>query len=376
MIIIFCYVLSLIVNIIYNKSYQLEYSQLSDSFNLVVLIGEPFRSKYFEIDLKEPVNWVTKAYYKRNDNVKVIGKDQIVIGHSQETFYDIISDRLRINNTIIDISDFPLYYTIEFLQDFDGISFARKFKDESYSFIHRLYHDKFIDKLAYGFFPIDRQKGIINFGTLSKEIANFKYKTSCKAYNTDSSWGCQLTKVYFGTEKLYYMNKHKMYFQANEKRILVPKDFMAILNQTYFNKYMDNGICSMLIGFGRHTYECLPEVKSSFPNLTIEFDSITVDLPLSDIINDEVRNIKFYLEENYYNEDEWVFGLTFFMKYVTYFDYEKNDITFFSDTPFSSITPKTGSHSSSGISSKIIIILIMLQVSMIIVLIINKQINK
>lgn len=366
------FVLSLIVNTITPKSFQLEYSQLSDSFNLVVLMGEPYRSKYFEIDLKEPVSWVTKAYYKRNDNVKVIGSDSVAIGHSQKTDYEIITDRLRINNTKIDISDFPLYYTIEFLQDFDGISFARKFKDETFSLIHRLYHDNFIDKLAYGFFPIDTQKGKINCGTLSETI-NYNYRTSCKAYNTDSSWGCKLTKVYFGSEEHYYVNRHKMYFQASDKRILVPKDFMAILNQTYFNKYMEKGICSMLIGFGRHTYECLPEVKHSFPNLTIEFDSITVDLPLKDIINDEVRNVKFYLEENYYNENEWVFGLTFFMKYPVYFDYEKNDITFFSDSPFSGITPREDTHTpSNGIALKIIIIAIMIQISMSVVLIINK----
>ena len=372
MIIIFWYVLSLIVNNITSKSFQLEYSQLSDSFNLIVLIGEPYRSKYFEIDLKEPVSWVTKAYYKRNDNVKVIGSDSIVIGHSQKTDYEIITDRLRVNNTKIDIEAFPLYYTIEFLQDFDGISFARKFKDDSYSFIHRLYQDKFIDKLAYGFFPIDSQKGKINFGTLSETI-NFKYKTSCNAYNTDSSWGCHLTKVYFGNEEHYYMNNHKMYFQASDKRILVPKDFMAVLNQTYFNKYMEKGICSLLIGFGRHTYECLPEVKHSFPNLTLEFDSITIDLPLKDIINDEVRNIKFYLEENYFNEDEWVFGLTFFTKYPVYFDYEKNDITFFSDVPFSAIASRKDSYNSSNPTAlKVLIIVIMIQMSMSVVLIINK----
>ena len=62
------------------------------------------------------------------------------------------------------ISNFSLYFMNPFQEEQDfGISLYPSYEDESFSFLHRLYRDKYIEHLSFAFEEKD-YKGYIHFG--------------------------------------------------------------------------------------------------------------------------------------------------------------------------------------------------------------------
>ena len=315
-----------------SSSLKVVFSEMSSSYNFVVNLGKPSTSKYFEIDLKTPFNWATKNYYHRANSkvVKSLGFDVLSFETNVNLTMELLSDYLSYGP--IDMPEFTFYFSSVFLTTFDSISFARTFKDNKNAVIYHLYNSHLITKLGFGLFPNQKgDKGVMYLGEINSSISPFNYMSVCKAVDLDSKWWCNLEQVIIGNNKIIYNNTFTGYFQTKDRRIVVPKNFMSILDDTYFNNKTDNKVCVLASNYGLMFYDCNCREINDFPDITFKIDNNYMTFTVKDLtFFRSYDHCSFLIEENLADPESWLFGLPFYRKYPTYFDYEQSTITFYS----------------------------------------------
>lgn len=340
------------------------YSALSNSYNLIVTFSS-VRQKYFEININAPFNWAIEEYYD---------KSGAIFYENQTVYFDgfgiiqmeKLSDLLIIEEVDIKIEKFYFYYSNLFLH-FNSISFAHKFNDISHSLVHTLYKNKQIKSRNFAIFPPDNSSnGELYIGETTFNLhSEYKYKTSCKAIDDINEWGCKMNEFIIGNK--HYNATPSSYFKTNERRILVPKYFMDILKEIFFNKYIESRDCSVEIRFNYHSYICSKQLLNEFPNITFVMENSHLTFEPNEIVFATSGRVKFLIEENDF-EDTWVFGIAFFKKYPVYFSYDDNIIAFYSKTKF----PYSPESSNSSINFYIFIPIIIIQIIMITVILFTK----
>ena len=304
------------------KTIILTFRELSNSYNLVVDLGIS-KQKYFELDLKTPYNWAIQRYYDKR-NSKSYGFETVFFRDFGDITMEKLSDHLIIKEGGINIEIFNFYYSDKFLS-FDSISFAHSFKNINHSLVHTLYNNKQIDQLGFGF----SSSNVVIFGEMylgeMKVNSGYTMKGRCNAINDTIEWSCKLNEVIINNIK--YNEILSNYFQTNEKKILVPKSFMKILQEIYFDQYLKSGDCSLDLRLGYHTYICKRHTLNFFPKLIFHFDNLILPFEPRDLVYNYERTVVFLIEEN--KNDEWVFGISFFKKYAPYISYENNSVSFY-----------------------------------------------
>jgi hypothetical protein len=158
----------------------------------------------------------------------------------------------------------------------------------------------------------------------------------------DNQWGCKLNNVYIvdnytQTNVLKYHNTYSMKFEANNGDIYAPRDFMEKLNKTLFEDLVNNDKC-----FYDNYHPELIQIGCGFMakltalvNKTIQFE-IEGTIYSMDLINmfayfDSYKG--FEISENPTNANEWVLGGYFLKKYITEFNSDHKQITFYTKHP-------------------------------------------
>lgn len=227
-----------------------------------------------------------------------------------------------------------------------GIGLAYKFDDPSFSFIHRLKKNGYIDQLAFTLDSnnYDFKAGYIYYGGTPKSLIKKKYSTSLQVDESHKTWGFNLKSIKIGDYPMY-LNSHYSYFTTDNDRLFVPESVMAYFNNTVFKNYYLNGTCKYF-NEKEKFINCQCNQIKNFPNLTFEFGN---DAKIS--INSE-RSFKklgsgntclFLAQYNYIDEEEkWLFGSFFFRFFITEFNYEKKSIILYSNSPLgkASLPPK------------------------------------
>lgn len=315
-----------------SRSIAVEFSEMSSSYNFVVNLGKPSTAKYFEIDLKTPFNWATENYYNRaNSKVgKSLGFDVLSFETNVNLNMELVSDYLSYGP--IDIPEFTFYFSKVFLTTFDSISFAKSFKDNNNAVIYYLYNNHVISKLGFGLFPNQKgDKGKMFLGEIRSSVSPYNYISKCKAVDVNTSWWCKLNQVIIERYNIIYNNTYNGYFQAKDRRILVPKKFMAILNESYFNNKTKNNICILTTSYDLVYYDCNCREIKDFPDIIFKIDDNYMIFTVNNLtIYRSYDHCTFVIEENFRDPEGWLFGLPFYRKYPTYFDYEQSSISFYS----------------------------------------------
>lgn len=232
--------------------------------------------------------------------------------------------------------NFP-YYDI-----YDGLTFALHPANESFSILHQLKKEGLISKMVYAFEPKDIKlnEGGLHLGGLPESVIKDKNCGKCKVI--DDSWGCKLKYVYVGdnTNNLF-INKYKAIFQTAYRAITAPKEFLDYIAENIFKENLLRKECEIEKNYysayiiicknGKEIFEKLP------PFFSFVFDNIVLKVPKSQLfyfpsfngIEKLICNI--YLSLNKQEQNIWTFGDRFLSNYITEFDYENKEVTFFSN---------------------------------------------
>ena len=375
-----------------------------NAFYANIYIGEPERKVLLPLDQEFQILWADSGGYRSENSVtsNLINETKI---HFRK-FYNFngytISDKICLRNNIdiktneiinktnnIILEDFWLI-VVGYIRGYDnrvgGIGLAYKFEDEKYSLIHQLKQRNLITHLNYGFIPsslinsidIDgninnntenkNKDGLVFFGGVPKNYINNKYRYNCKVTEKYNFWSCELPYIYIGeinkynnSENLYFTNNNYAYFNAAERRILAPKDFMSFLKINYFLDDLNNQNCKYYMYGHNHLFECKCEIKDKFPNISFIIGSYKYTFTSSELfMNYGGGFCQFVIQENHLRENNFLIGTPFLHKFISNFDYETKYISFYSEKQLEQIDLEELFHPSHLVRNLVIIGIILL----------------
>ena len=326
-----CVLLSVLLSQIHLKIIELPFFDFFSTLDLKVRMGNQTTEKFLELNMEAELMWVHLQFKG------IPPAERVQFKHSEKIFLFNMNINAKKSETTlsfldntVNIPNIPFYYVQEKPGgNFDTFPLAYKLKDESYSPIHYLYKTNEIDKKG---FAIDYKRANLLLGNINDK-AQFKkmFTRKCTVDQKHLQWNCPLHNVVIGED--VYDNEEFAYFQSSSNRIYAPKSFFDLINENYFNSYVENNICSFGISFSSEQYVCECKILYLFPKLSFIFDNNTmVSFSSEDIFENDGNKCKFLMEES--KENKWMFGLAFLKKYITYFDYGDSSITFYSDSPF------------------------------------------
>ena len=293
---------------------------------------------YTSLDLASQFTYTTRSQL----GVSNLPTDNLIGSFMEKIYnteYDISQYRdslyfIYFSEKTIDFS----YYVFDFKKNKgigSGYGFAFKFRDESFSIVHQLYNKGYIEKRSFGIGEFNHiiEEGEVFFGGISDEEGyNKKYKGKCKVKNEFSTWSCSLQSVRIGNE-IFDTSQHYMYFQTSISYIYAPKSFMIFLNDTLAKKAGE--YCDMRENENTLQFICDNEILDVLPNLYFNFNGVRFDIPLDVLFDEGLGTLTFHIvyDERITKDDNtWIFGNYFLYQYATYFDYDDQSISFFSNT--------------------------------------------
>ena len=304
---------------------------------LLVGLGEFSKRMYTDIDLVIEKTWYSPYHISKieYESFTKKGTTQMIIDEVNYSF-DITEGTYRIsdrkNKNLAQVS-FSFLYLNQKLFHPDSISFAYNIKEE-FSIIHQLYNKNYISRRAFAFSEKKQDNVIyLYYGDLPQDKINNKNKLTCKVNKEYSTWGCDIHSLSFSDNKYKpYRKKQYVYFQTNIEYILAPENFINYLYETIFKEYFINEQCSFSTDIDSKIV-CESEIIEKVPKVYIQFDSGTI------IIEEIMR--KYYqgryacvFAKNYIDQgtdSKWVFGNHFLLRFSEVFDYDRSEITFYSD---------------------------------------------
>ena len=279
---------------------------------------------------------------------------------------EIISNEVlekKVNFTIetiqnrIEATQFPLKSLRKFRRTKIGHFSLSKSIDPSYSLIHYLYNHHLITKRIFMIENyVSHDAGLLYIGDyVSQELFNnalFSYVPT----TTSSQWSVMLNYIFLGNIydnyqydensnrfhldfhlSNYYTVNQPVFFCYNDDMSYVPLKFFNFLIDTYFKDFMAKDICKTII------YDddiegiiCKREIKSKATkiNFIIKDFSLRMSHLLFDVnnINDDSEYTFKFIFAAKKEEDVFIFGSTFLGEFIISFDYDNNQIGFFSST--------------------------------------------
>lgn len=237
--------------------------------------------------------------------------------------------------------DFYLYINTKdkkSVKEFIGLAFH--FNNENYSLMHQLKKNNRINELSFTFDRYDRNKvnNELYIGGYPKEKIINQHKATLNVNDKFNSWGINLYAINIENHHRVissYDNSHFAIINTNDDMIYFPKDVFKYLKRIVFSRYINENICEEIEEGDSLYINCLLTELYNFPNITIVIDEIHFTLAKRKLfvpINSEDPYSTFIIQSK--SLDYFVLGTSFFDEYITQFNYEQKQITFYSETPF------------------------------------------
>lgn len=256
-----------------------------------------------------------------------------IIWESKGIDFEIFNFHSAINVQRIKLSNYSAFFSKELMDYKDlGISLYHHYEDDSVSFIHQLYREGYIDDLQFIIEDQHNKNGNIHFGGLPDRInIKTKKKSILQIDPNLPTWGFKLKKIIIGG-KSYEMNLSCIIHTGLYRMIYSDKIF-NIFEKDIFKTDIDNKKCQIINqeSFGK-SIECREEVEIENEIIEFDFNNVKIKLKIKDLFTQ--YNTSFFNSNPYknYNFTGLIFGYKFLSLFdLTVFNYNKNDITFYSD---------------------------------------------
>lgn len=214
------------------------------------------------------------------------------------------------------------------------IGFGYEKEISKHSLYNQLYEQGIIQYRSFIFIYNKNNLGDIYFEGVPSEYTQYKSKFKCEIINASYKWGCLLHKITITSvtaNNVVFHIDDLISFQADERFMLVPESFMNELNKLFFTEYIQQEKCVSFKVFNQYTsIQCKEDVVHLFPNISLYIGEFAMRLTYKEVFDEKygVGNFKLYTCKG---NEKWMFGGYFLMKYVTYFDYERKEISVYTN---------------------------------------------
>ena len=254
-----------------------------------------------------------------------------------------------------------------------GISLGFEKENEYNSLTKQLKKAGYIDKAIFSFIPVETIRGGLDFGEFKNDLVRGYYAMTCKVNQKIAKWGCDLSQIsfkYSNNTTIIYSNTSYGYFQSSGPFLLVPKHFFDFLVETFFKDLLKKNQCeyvSTFFGYKSLVCEC-DKFMQNFPIFGFVFDGYRITFKSYSIFTQYGNSCYFVIEYKEGN-DNFIFGSSFLLNFISKFDNEENTVSFYSMNRFEKV-------SQNQIGKQIIFVSIIIQcITCIIILLTSKNLK-
>lgn len=336
-IIILLFLFSLFSLVFNEKIVKTQYASSHSHFSLPITFKAYDKFTYFKyINLEKDYS----LFYNTPVNGGDIKNIQVISLNGIDVPIQLIESESSIANLNFSFLFLNINKTQYYSNANEAIALAYKFSETKFGFLHQLKEKGVIEHLVFGFEPQGREKGNFYLGGIPNEIIQHKNKAYCKIIKTNSFWSCSLDSIFFkqGREKIAYENPNAIVqFQPAFNGILVPKSFFKFLEIKVFFYFLNSGYCHIGEIERRRIFVCLREHIERLPDINFIIDGTVFPIKISELYDLYQRRLRdspmdsILFIENNYDEDKFQFGGVFLTKYISKFDYNSDNINFYTN---------------------------------------------
>ena len=260
----------------------------------------------------------------------------------KETFYENRIEKFKGNRYQTDVqigdikvTDYSMYVTkepIAYIPD-QGIALAFKFEDESFSLVHQLFKNNYIDNKFFAFETTsDYKNGTIHFGQIpNNKHLKTRYHGYCNVNEKYFTWGCNLTNIQY-KNKNYPFNIYAS-FHSSFYGMIISKKFSDFIKEEVLKAQFENKTC----GDNPSSFKCERDVIPEEDEIKIQLEQMILSIKVKELFdNDKLEPsslVTFHRYEFY--DNDFIFGIHFIDSYnFSVFDYDNKKIELYSNEKF------------------------------------------
>lgn len=305
------------------------------AYDIVINLTAQNITRTIELNMNIDYLWFKKEDFTSNPLLTYVNSTTIEI-ESQQFEAELYYGDISINKTNVSLPNFYFFQAKKSpVGTYHSFPLSYQFKDTRYSVIHTLFKNKKIDHLGFGFVSTDAyiEDGFLYIGEIPQEDKNnYPYHQSCKVNSSYSTWGCNLQKVNFNN--LTFDNIEYASLDMSKRGLLVSHNFFSFFINYLLTLTSNITNCPFSDSLGINLFQCpCKEIKV---DLTMElvFEGFSYNLTKDFIMYTYLNKCLLRIDENKENPNEWILGSYFMTRFLTYFDYDKGEIFFYSKKPF------------------------------------------
>lgn len=313
------------------KITQIEYTNKENSYELFINFGKYETVLNFEINLEIPFSFIVQDRFPNVYAPSLTFIKNISSPSNQESFTQY-SSQIKFFQSNLLLNTFNFYYHKDF-GNYSTLSLAHYFPEEDLSFIYQLYKNKIIDSKSFSFVKDENDLTFLNFGGLPEKYKNVKYKGKCKINNT-IFWGCGIKNLNIKTENMSFSSSfynNITTFQTNIKEIKVPLKVFDMFIENIFSNihHEDKDICFK----DKHKkMNCLcNKINKVIISIQFNLEGLFFIFEGKDLFISYGKICEFMIIPNLDYPQKWTFGTFFMQKFNLLFDYDNDEINFYSN---------------------------------------------
>ena len=234
------------------------------------------------------------------------------------------------------------------------ISFPLRPSNKTLAFIHQLYNTNMIDKLIMYFCSVKHYEtqqevgGTVYFGGIDESLLHGKYNVTIKPLASIKEWKVKMNKYTFhlinddGTKEtqITFPNTKEVILNIGDPYIYFPHEEYDILRNVYFKTAIDKDLCREEENSDNTLIVCKLDALEYLGDIDFVFDNSLFTFNLKNVIERYIleRSRDYFVVEVCFmkstHNNTWIFGEAFFRTYITLLDFEKEVITFYSNSMF------------------------------------------
>ena len=238
-----------------------------------------------------------------------------------------INEHISINNiSIYNVdSSFNMYY-----KDL-GLALGYHIKENSFSIVHKLYDNNFIDHLQFAFKNIKHESDQFYIGGIpNNEHLNLPYKATIKVNETLPTWGFTIDKIIINGKE-YNIGLPAIISSASDS-LFISDDLYNLFKDNILKEEIEEGLCQLSTADTDKYIQCIEESLNDtyglvINNIKFEFSTKIFQKSYYGVVESN------YEDHKAHNFTGIILGPHFISQFnYTLFDYEKKQIEFYSDT--------------------------------------------
>ena len=326
----------IIINVNHDKEakFSVKYVISQELLYVRIFIGSPPQIAFVKLDLIGQNPLISDMHYVplNSNTYQIVRKEKIEVTN---IIYDaqIIQDIVGVNQIFDRVNFTFLLVNTNYNRYTASLPLSYIIQKNEYSLIQQYKIQGLINRSVFYIEPKGELEGQFHIGdtdTIMNRKSLSQFIGKCKIAQYQSLWMCTLEKVEINAQ--IYEKKRFVVFRTDIRRNIVPSSFLHFLADTALKDLFQKEKCNLQkfpLRPGCEYITCtLEKEDKKFPNIDFYLDEYKLTINLDKFWHCVMKSCLLLFDSD--EDSMFYFGYSFITQFITEYDNEKGEVTFYS----------------------------------------------